>query len=63
MDRGTSEYLKLKVPWSFLTSFQVVEYITTQLLEGFEGGNEDVQAILNKYDFYVFPFVNPDGMI
>lgn len=62
MDRRTSEYLKFTYSWLLLTSVQVVEYITTQLLEGFEGGNEDVQAILNKYDFYVFPFVNPDGM-
>ncbi|KAF3016821.1 hypothetical protein E8E14_010595 [Neopestalotiopsis sp. 37M] len=41
----------------------VVEYITTQLLEGFASGNESIQALLNKYDFYVFPFVNPDGFV
>ncbi|KAK9778416.1 hypothetical protein SCAR479_04818 [Seiridium cardinale] len=41
----------------------VVEYITLQLLQGYEIGDEDIQKLLNKYDFYVFPFVNPDGFV
>ncbi|KAK9417811.1 hypothetical protein SUNI508_01568 [Seiridium unicorne] len=41
----------------------VVEYITLQLLQGYESGDEDIQELLNKYDFYVFPFVNPDGFV
>jgi murein tripeptide amidase MpaA len=44
-------------------SAPTVEYITLQLIKGFKGGDEDVQTILNKYDFYIFPFVNPDGFV
>ena len=40
---------------------QTVEYITLQLLQGNADEDEEVQGLLNKYDFYVFPFVNPDG--
>lgn len=44
-------------------SAPTVEYITLQLIKGFKGGDKDVQTILNKYDFYIFPFVNPDGFV
>lgn len=39
----------------------VVEYITTQLIEGYRNGNNVSQSFLNQYDFYILPFVNPDG--
>lgn len=38
----------------------VSEYITYSLLEGY-AGDEEVKNILDTYDFYVFPVVNPDG--
>ncbi|KAF5656453.1 ECM14-like protein [Fusarium heterosporum] len=40
-----------------------LEYITLQLVKGFKGGDKDVKSYLNKYDFYIFPFVNPDGFV
>ena len=39
----------------------VVEYITTQLVDGYRGPNNASASFLNDYDFYIFPFVNPDG--
>lgn len=41
---------------------QTVEYITLQLLQGNGAGDETVQGFLDKYDFFIFPIVNPDGM-
>ncbi|KAH7318204.1 zinc carboxypeptidase [Stachybotrys elegans] len=41
----------------------VVEYITRQLVTGYNDGNEDVVSILDRYDFFIFPFVNPDGFV
>jgi murein tripeptide amidase MpaA len=38
-----------------------VEYITLQLLQGNQNGDETVSGFLNKYDFFIFPIVNPDG--
>ena len=42
-------------------SAPVVEYLTSQLIDGYKTGDNDTQAFLNNYDFFVFPFVNPDG--
>ncbi|KAF1850604.1 uncharacterized protein K460DRAFT_301829 [Cucurbitaria berberidis CBS 394.84] len=41
----------------------VIEYIAKQLIDGYKAGDNVTQAFLNKYDFYIFPFVNPDGFI
>lgn len=38
----------------------VSEYLTYSLLEGY-AGDEEVKSILDNYDFYIFPVVNPDG--
>lgn len=38
-----------------------IEYITQQLIQGYKAGNNETQALLDKWDFYIFPFVNPDG--
>ncbi|KAK2765955.1 hypothetical protein FQN54_007470 [Arachnomyces sp. PD_36] len=40
----------------------VNEYITYSLLDGY-AGDEEVKKILDTYDFYVFPVVNPDGFV
>ncbi|KAH8179486.1 zinc carboxypeptidase domain-containing protein [Sarocladium implicatum] len=40
-----------------------VEYITLQLLQGNQNGDETVSGFLNKYDFFIFPIVNPDGFL
>jgi hypothetical protein len=40
-----------------------VEYITNQLLTGYKSGDSDVKTILDKYDMYIFPIVNPDGFV
>jgi murein tripeptide amidase MpaA len=41
---------------------QVVEYLTYQLLTQY-GNNTEVKTALDKYDFYIIPFVNPDGFV
>lgn len=40
----------------------VVEYLTYQLINGY-GTDSVVNQMLDKYDFYIIPFVNPDGFI
>jgi murein tripeptide amidase MpaA len=44
-------------------SAPVVEYITTQLVEGYNSGENLTTILLNKYDFFILPFVNPDGFV
>ncbi|CBX99027.1 hypothetical protein LEMA_P082660.1 [Plenodomus lingam JN3] len=44
-------------------SAPTVEYITQQLIKGYQSGDNITQSFLNKYDFYIFPFVNPDGFV
>lgn len=44
-----------------LTHEQVVEYIATQLIDGYKAGDNATTTFLNKYDFFIIPFVNPDG--
>lgn len=39
---------------------QVVEYILYQLVTGYKA-DKLVQKVLDNYDFYVLPVVNPDG--
>lgn len=41
---------------------QVVEYLTYQLLTQY-GNNTEIKTALDKYDFYIIPFVNPDGFV
>ncbi|PNS18355.1 hypothetical protein CAC42_6172 [Sphaceloma murrayae] len=38
-----------------------VEYITLQIINGYKSGDADVRAILDNYDIFVIPIVNPDG--
>lgn len=40
---------------------QVVEFITLQLIQGYNAGVNTTEAFVDAYDFYIFPFVNPDG--
>ena len=42
-------------------TFQVNEYIAYYLLTNYDS-NTEVKSFVDKYDFYVFPIVNPDGM-
>lgn len=38
----------------------VVEYFAYTLLSGYK--NDDaIRSFVDKYDFYLFPIVNPDG--
>ncbi|KAF4964504.1 hypothetical protein FSARC_7568 [Fusarium sarcochroum] len=39
------------------------EWIAGPLVKGYKSGDKDVKSFLNKYDFYIFPFVNPDGFV
>jgi zinc carboxypeptidase len=41
-------------------SAPVVEYLTLQLLSGY-GQDAEVTALVDRYDYWIFPFVNPDG--
>ncbi|RDA94946.1 hypothetical protein CP533_0159 [Ophiocordyceps camponoti-saundersi (nom. inval.)] len=38
----------------------VVEYMTYSLVSGY-AENQEIRGFLDKYDFYMFPIVNPDG--
>lgn len=40
-----------------------VEFITYQMIAEYKRGNRDVQRVLDEYDFYIVPFVNPDGFV
>ncbi|KAL8677645.1 MAG: hypothetical protein Q9186_005951 [Xanthomendoza sp. 1 TL-2023] len=40
----------------------VTEYFAYSFLTGF-ASDADVQNLLNKYDYYIFPVVNPDGFV
>ena len=40
---------------------KVVEYFAYNLLSNY-ASNTDIRGLVNKYDFYIFPIVNPDGM-
>jgi len=46
-----------------LTRCSTIEYVAQQLIQGYKGGDNITQAFLNNYDFYIFPFVNPDGKL
>lgn len=39
----------------------VTEYIAHSLLERY-GTDRDIEHALDRFDFYIFPIVNPDGM-
>ncbi|KAI1114607.1 hypothetical protein F5Y14DRAFT_165873 [Nemania sp. NC0429] len=39
-----------------------VEYITYQLINNY-GNDTAVKAVLDNYDFYILPIVNPDGFV
>ncbi|KAI2629947.1 hypothetical protein GGR54DRAFT_286137 [Hypoxylon sp. NC1633] len=41
----------------------VVEYITLQLVTGYNNGDDTARSFLDKYDFYIIPIVNPDGFV
>ncbi|KAI4212342.1 MAG: hypothetical protein LQ351_004912 [Letrouitia transgressa] len=40
----------------------VTEYFAYSFLSGY-ASNSEVRTLLNKYDFYIFPVVNPDGFV
>jgi hypothetical protein len=56
------EYIIYRVSEILLTAARTIEYIAQQLIHGYKSGDNVTQAFLNNYDFYIFPFVNPDGM-
>ncbi len=39
---------------------QVTEYLAYNLITNYNSSTE-IQSFIEKYDFYVFPVVNPDG--
>ncbi|KJZ70245.1 hypothetical protein HIM_10359 [Hirsutella minnesotensis 3608] len=41
-------------------SSKVVEFFTYSLLDGYQN-NPEIRGYVDKYDFYMFPIVNPDG--
>ncbi|KAH7123900.1 zinc carboxypeptidase [Dendryphion nanum] len=40
-----------------------VEYLALQLVNGYKSGDNVTQGFLDSYDFFIFPFVNPDGFV
>ena len=39
---------------------KVVEYLAYNLLSNY-ASNTDIRGLVDKFDFYIFPIVNPDG--
>lgn len=39
------------------------EYITRELIDGYKGNDNFSRTVLDSYDVYVLPFVNPDGFV
>ncbi|KAI0485815.1 hypothetical protein F4859DRAFT_396860 [Xylaria cf. heliscus] len=44
-------------------STAVTEYLTYKLVTEYNAGDKDTRAVLDKYDFYIIPVVNPDGFV
>lgn len=44
-------------------SSMTTEYIARELINGYKAGNSTARSILDTYDFFVIPFVNPDGFV
>jgi murein tripeptide amidase MpaA len=39
----------------------VIEFLTLNLIQGYKGGDNVTQYFVDNYDFWIIPFVNPDG--
>lgn len=39
---------------------KIAEYIAQQLLDGLDK-DEEIKALLEKHDVFIYPFMNPDG--
>lgn len=39
----------------------VVVYIAEQLIEGYNNGDARIKPLVENFDFYIVPVVNPDG--
>lgn len=44
-----------------IRNMQTVEYLTLQLINGYKAGDNETLAVLDDFDFYIIPIVNPDG--
>ncbi|KAI0426096.1 hypothetical protein F5Y09DRAFT_76768 [Xylaria sp. FL1042] len=44
-------------------STAVTEYLTYKLVTEYNSGDNDTRSVLDKYDFYIIPIVNPDGFV
>ncbi|KAI0401737.1 hypothetical protein F4802DRAFT_400998 [Xylaria palmicola] len=44
-------------------STAVTEYLAYKLVTGYNAGDKDARTVLDKYDFYIIPVVNPDGFV
>ncbi|KAH7160503.1 hypothetical protein B0J13DRAFT_494150 [Dactylonectria estremocensis] len=40
-----------------------VEYMTYQIIQGYQNNDASIRATLDNYDIYVLPIVNPDGFV
>lgn len=54
-------YLYLIIPLPPSNAYlQVTEFMAYQLLTNY-GNSTEIKSYVEKYDFYIFPVVNPDG--
>lgn len=44
-------------------STMTVEFLAASIVDGYKKGNPEFTSILNKYDIYILPVVNPDGFV
>ncbi|KAI3323651.1 hypothetical protein HD806DRAFT_543878 [Xylariaceae sp. AK1471] len=44
-------------------SASTTEYLTYKLVTEYNAGDNETRSVLDKYDFYIIPVVNPDGFV
>ncbi|VUC36426.1 unnamed protein product [Clonostachys rosea] len=66
---GTGKGVKPAIVWHGTAharewiSAPTVEYITYKVIEEYQGEDSEIVSILDNYDFYILPIVNPDGFV
>lgn len=63
-NHGKFSFEPRPIVWNFkadLRRSQTTEYLAYYLLQNY-GSSAEIKGFVDKYDFYIFPVVNPDGM-
>lgn len=63
---GSAQWYAFLFAWepsrglTLILADQVAEYMAYNLLTNY-ASNTEIKGFVDKYDFYIFPVVNPDG--